>query len=232
MARQTVATALDFLKEYMADPASDTWNASYASVVSLFNEAQDALNEVFLEYEIETLRLTTVVSVPAGTSALDRSTAPTYPDGMILPYKLWERPSGGNDNQWLLVDEREYLEPVATQGPAIGQWSWDEDKIRMQPCASIRDVRIEYEGFPANFTATTDPLPMEGSARCLALFAAMTAASARDQHAIADRFEARARRAAIALVRIQNRDEQHFPIVRRPYRPALSFYPFNKLRTP
>lgn len=222
MARQTVNDALLFLKELMADPAQDTWSAGYSSVLPVFNAAEDLLDAYLASYEIETFRLeATITNITAGTATLPRSGGTfNLPDGLILPRKLWERAAGQTESDWTEMEEREKLPYTAQRQDTFGQWSWEADKINLLPASGSRDLRIEYDGYPSAFTSTSDPLPVEGSAICLAYYAASIVARSRDQHAIADRYEAKGDKLALNIARVQNFDEQQYPTVRRPYRPA------------
>lgn len=80
----------------------------------------------------------------------------TLPTDFLLPISLQERQSGGNDNDWVDMTERDF-EPVQTPLNTIDYWAFYNNKINIRPCSVAREVLLKYDRQLAVITGNSSP---------------------------------------------------------------------------
>lgn len=76
--------------------------------------------------------------------------APVLPQDLILPLRLWERPSGQNAE---FAPMQNWLDGLPTR-PKLGRnfvWEWREDAIYMPGALTVMDLRIRYAAYLPDF---------------------------------------------------------------------------------
>jgi hypothetical protein len=133
---------------------------------------QDALrNFGFGRLKQETI-FTAIPAVSGGADtgsqvSINWSTSPALPNDMTSPLKLWERVSGTNAD-YTPMDQALNGLPAIPKQSLNKLWEWREETIFIPGATSITDIRLRYLAYLADFTATSNPVPIVD---CLSAFA-------------------------------------------------------------
>ena len=80
----------------------------------------------------------------------------TLPSDFLLPISLSERSSGGTNDQWTPMEERDF-EPNRVPVNSINYWAFRNNAINIPPCLVAREVLLEYERRLALITTSSSP---------------------------------------------------------------------------
>lgn len=110
--------------------------------------------------------------------------APVLPQDLILPLRLWERPSGQNAE---FAPLENWLDGLPTR-PKMGRnliWEWREDAIWMPGAQTVMDLRIRYAAYLTDFATVgqtqwyNQPVPILRSLDALSYYICSEAANPR-----------------------------------------------------
>jgi hypothetical protein len=143
------------------------------------------------------------------------SLTPLLPADLILPLRLWERPT----------NTANYAEPMRQpnaglsnmqQSQYLCDWEWKADGLRFRGATQSLDVKILYEKHLPRLAAPSDPAPIRGVVNAAAYFAATIFAESRGG-AIAVQAKATAMEEIFLLQQISARRRQRKQVRRGPY---------------
>jgi hypothetical protein len=107
--------------------------------------ALDELQETFEHNNVPvTNKVSTTLTVPAGTVSIGFSTVPALPTDLIEIQQLWESLTG--QDEWIPMSRKEFL-PHYLETPPINQfifWAWIDQHITLPLCNQINDIKIDY----------------------------------------------------------------------------------------
>lgn len=165
----------------------------------------------------------TALSVPASTTPiiLTAASSPALPAALVEPQQLWERPSGGAEQDYVPMEGPETLPnfpPTSTlrfwdiQGDAVNGWG-----IMLLGATATREVRIDGLYDLTQYTSTqTDPVLIPGSSNVLSFRTAALIASSRGDDNGAATFNAIADAHTEKLIAAEIMVQQAYPVRRQP----------------
>ena len=154
-----------------------------------------AINSGFREFQrrcamrdMPFMRNTTVLSVPANTTAISMTSTPPLPDDFVLPLKLREKQVGSNDffenhDIW-----RETTLPDMPPGTYLRFYTFEAGQINLLGATVPLSLQIQYQKFFPLLADEQDALPIPYSADPIAHFTALQVALARG---VSEEFRAR-----------------------------------------
>lgn len=142
--------------------------------------------------------------------------APLLPQDLVVPLKLWERPSGTNQVFAEMAPANDGLSS-RTKTTNLGQWEWRGDSIYLIGATQNVDVRLRYSRYLADITPQgSSPIPILRSAKALAYFVASEFATARGSP-VADSFAQKGMNEVKQMVERTTRKQQRGQHRRRGY---------------
>ena len=127
---------------------NDTAQSLYTDATCLpyLNMALDELQEL---YELNNIPITDAVSsvldVPIATIRIAYiGTLPTLPPDLIEIRQLWESDDG--TDQFIPMAKKDFI-PHNLEGiqrSSFGIWSWIGNEIRLLPCVTIKNLKLDY----------------------------------------------------------------------------------------
>ena len=126
---------------------------------------EELFNRLILADHTITFVQSSIMTVPGsiadgGTTSLNALTG--FPVGFRVPMNVFERPSGGNASQFILVGTASFI-PIQSQLSMIQFWSWVNDSVVVNTPTSSRQVLLQYRGAPLATTGLTDDVLVEGA---------------------------------------------------------------------
>lgn len=143
------------------------------------------------------------------------SLMPQLPTNLVLPVKLWERPTNTNDFSATMAQRNEGLANMQQQ-EWLCDWEWRNDGLYFRGALQSQDVKILAEAALQQLQATTDPVPIRGVTNAAAYFAAKIFTESRGG-AIAPTHKATAQEEIDLLCMKSARRKQHKQVRRRPW---------------
>lgn len=93
--------------------------------------------------------------------------SPVLPANMLLPLRLWERPSGSTQDYQEMLPVNDGL-PSRPQTGTLQQWEWRNDSIYFVGVMNATDIRIRYLQFFSDLVDGTSIVNIPWSDRALA----------------------------------------------------------------
>lgn len=119
-------------------------------------------------------------TVSAGTTLLSSASSPALPADLIVPYKLWERPTGSTEADWVPMHAKDTL-PSRVATDTLGEWVFEAGSIDLVGATTTRDVRISYERVLPALTGNSSPIAIISGEDAVAGYAAAFAARSRNK---------------------------------------------------
>jgi len=216
MAAYTAATVMLRSGAYLNDPANITF--TYVILLPYLRMAMDDLQSVMVENGISFLDTkTAVLALSAVTSVgITSASNPALPTDLLLPISLEERPTSSGA-LFSPMYERETL-PERPQGLYLGDWTWEEDGIKLIGSIQATDVKIIYQKELTAITASGDSIPILGAKHFLATkTAAYAARYVGNNSERADSLDMIAEREVQRFLRGRVKEAQDYPTRRLPY---------------
>ncbi len=160
--------------------------------------------------------------------ALTDATAPPnqLPTDLLVPLKIWERPSGSTQDFIEMVDlTRHGGLPSRVQGVTLSVWEWRADGIYFLGATQDTQIRLRYLKAYPDFTDATSPVLVRNSQEALAYATAALAAWARGSP-LAEKWDDAAADAIEDVVVAAVRREQQSARRRRPFSARSGYTPF------
>lgn len=143
--------------------------------------------------------------------------SPVVPEDMIIPLRLWERPTGQN---WGFTPMGNYIDgmPSYLKQGFNRIWEWREDKVYFPGAISVTDIQMRYAAYLPKLIDTTDdqgqpvpwyeqPVRIVDSTDSLAYFICFEICSGRGDTSAAD-FQTLAQAEANELFDLEVRQKQ------------------------
>src|SRR6266852_1244184 len=155
---------------------------------SAYRKAQRALENVQSGSQLSDDALLVVPAItavdPAGYVAITDATTPQLPTDLLVPLRLWERPSGSGLPAGAGADFVEMADlsdqgglPSQPQGPALQVWEWRADGIYFLGATQDTQVRLRYRKAFPDLVDGTSPVLIRNAQEVLAFFAAAMASA-------------------------------------------------------
>ena len=147
------------------------------------------------------------------------ATAPPnqLPTDLLVPLKLWERPSGSTDDFLEMLDLTAHGGlPSLPQDASLVYWEWRADGLYFLGATQDTQIRLRYEKALPDLTDATSSVLVRNAQEAIAFFAAAMASAARGAPQAARWDEAGADALEDLLVRATQREQQSARR-RRPY---------------
>jgi hypothetical protein len=126
--------------------------------VNLLTHIQNAVLRLESEFRLNDLPVSNeesaVLAITAGANLTAASTPP-IPADLIVPYDMWEKPTGSSvDNYVPMLQVREL--PNRLQDTTLNEWQWRDSEIYFVGATVAVDVKLTYEKklFTTKFTAS------------------------------------------------------------------------------
>jgi len=135
------------------DPNQRTYTT--AKLLEMLKQAQRDLQDALILNDNAYLKekYSSVIDVAANAASIV-----TIPTDFVDPIKLWERPDGGNSDQWQEVDIVEFIEDE-TLYPEIRYMQWQDDTMKINPPTTAREVRLFYHSGLTLVSGPTSVIP-------------------------------------------------------------------------
>lgn len=154
---------------------NDSPAAVYTLAVQLpyINMAQDEVAAALRNHGVAFTKFRgSVLSVPAGTTSLYIGSTPTLPANFVEPITMWERPSGGQEQDFYPMFGPSAL-PNYGQNQTLTYWDFYQDltngpTILTLGATTTREVRLDYYGDLTSFASSSDRLLIYGAQNVLA----------------------------------------------------------------
>lgn len=161
-----------------------------------------------------------VITVPAGMTAIGYNTIPPLPPDLIEIQRLWE--SNQNGQNWIPLTRQEfipnYLDGIVSA--QFGVWSWMDNAINLPTSSGVVYLKLDY--IKALFTATIDENTVidVNNADSFLIYrnAGLCAQFIGENKERADDLNAQAELARDRIVGIDNKGKQQIMTRRRPFR--------------
>lgn len=198
----------------------------FTNCLKAINLSQTEVSNELRSHGVQRFRLTSsVITLPAGTTSLSKSTTPALPADFLYPEQLWERATGGTSSDWVLMTlTREAIPPSLVQTDSERIYSWFGDALHFPGATGSVDLLIDYGCSLTDFTTPTDVAPVVNTIFPIALGAC--ALLTENDAARAD-FTARRDRALDKIINTDVRLRQRRPRRPMPFRarPPMTFTP-------
>jgi hypothetical protein len=122
-----------------------------------------------------------VLSVGAGVVVINAASTPALPADFIVPYDLWERPAGGTNADWALIDRGDVL-PDRLQTSYLGDWKFEGGGIDLVGATQGVEIKMLYEKLLTPFATTGDAIGILGAEDALSYYTASLMAVSRGMH--------------------------------------------------
>lgn len=129
-------------------------NFTNTVLLPLVKRASKKLEKLLLIYENPGQRMAN--SSPIDVAA--NSTSLTLPNDFLLPIKLFERPDGGTDADWIPMSERDWNPENFVATTTIRFWAFRNLIVSLPPCTVAREILLEYERILPVITAANSPI--------------------------------------------------------------------------
>ena len=188
------------------------------------NKAYDEMQEIFEENDIpvQSQRTSPAITVPANTTQIVYDAvgpAPSLPDDLLFPVRMWERDVGStSEGDWIMMVPKRW-EPLVQKTTTLQFWTWRKEQIFLVGATQAREVKIDYKQQLVPITAGADDMTPFRAKTFLASRTALLASFMIGEN------ETRAatlqQDAELAMKRLINRYtlmRQDTPVRRRPFR--------------
>lgn len=154
---------------------NDTPAAVYTQAVLLpyINTAQDEVAAALRNHGVAFTKFrSSVLTVTAGTTSLYIGSSPTLPTNLVEPITMWERPSGGAEQDFYPMFGPSTL-PNYGQNQTLTYWDYYQDATNGPTILTLgattnREVRIDYYGDLTSFASSGDKLLIYGAQNVVA----------------------------------------------------------------
>ena len=159
-------------------------------------------------------------------SITDSTAAPNQlPADLLVPMRLWERPSGSSDDFVEMIDLTGHDGlPSQPQGATLQYWEWRADGLYFLGATQDTQIRLRYERCYPALTDTSSPVLVRDSQEAIGYFTAAMASAARGAPQAAT-WDAAGADALEDLVTRSTQREQQSVRRRRPYSWRQSYGP-------
>ena len=160
--------------------------------------------------------------------SLTDATAPPnqLPTDLLVPLKLWERPSGSSDDFAEMVDlSRHGGLPSRLQDLTLSVWEWRADGIYFIGVTRDTQIRLRYLKAYPDLTDATSPILVRNAQEAIAYDTAALAGWARGSP-LSEKWDEAAADALEDLVSAAVRREQQSSHRRRPFSSRSGYTPF------
>ena len=160
--------------------------------------------------------------------SLTDATAPPnqLPTDLLVPLKLWERPSGSSDDFAEMVDlSRHGGLPSRLQDLTLSVWEWRADGIYFIGATRDTQIRLRYLKAYPDLTDATSPILVRNAQEAIAYATAALAGWARGSP-LSEKWDEAAADALEDLVSAAVRREQQSSHRRRPFSSRSGYTPF------
>lgn len=141
--------------------------------------------------------------------------AADVPD-FIAPIEMYERPSGGTSDQWIIMKERQ-AEPWEKQVTELEIWYIERNQVFFRGATTARDVLLRYYATLAVLADSASVIPFENVDLYLAFKTAELIAASRGNKARAAELKADADSRLETLIGDRVKDQQNAPARPKPY---------------
>lgn len=141
------------------DRLGRTFDLAY--LLEFINGANENVAMRMIQNGSRQLRDSTVLTVPASVTVLDKTTTPSLPADLQMPIALRERATGSQDRFIPIIDKRD-LDPSITATDRLRYWDWRANQIRFVGASVSTDVLLSYFFMPAKLTVGTDEFQYVG----------------------------------------------------------------------
>jgi hypothetical protein len=164
---------------------------------------------------------------PSAQVSITDATAPPnqLPPDLLVPVKLWERPSGSTDDFAEMIDLTDHGGlPSEEQGSALGVWEWRTDGLWFCGATQDTQIRLRYQASLPDLTDATSPVLIRNAQEPIAYFTAALASGARGSP-LSERWDDAGADALEDLIARAVLREQQSVRRRRPYSWRATFGP-------
>lgn len=119
------------------------------------------------------------IMVNAGTTAISRSAAPTYPADLLRPIRMREKPTGST--YFEPMNSSDGFIPDQAAGTSLAIWDWRNDTILTRACTVNSVVQILYEAALAPLAGPASTIVIPDAVDPLAKMVASMVARSRDE---------------------------------------------------
>lgn len=185
-----------------------------------FAAAYDDLRELLSENDVALMQeSSTALSVPVGVTDINGPTGPPFPVDLIVPYELYERLAGSED-QYSLLERRPFLPHGAQPAESLNIYSYTNQMINFIGATSPREVKIDY--LADNLIIAEDPNSVVNVYNAFSFLASRTAALAAEylgeNPTRAATLNNDAARSVESMIIIDTKSKQNMPIRRVSFR--------------
>jgi hypothetical protein len=228
-AGQITALARSLLNDAAGNLFTDALLLPYVN--SAYRKVQRALANVQSGTFLSDNALLVVSGVAQPDASLQVSitdaTAPPnqLPPDLLVPEKLWERPSGSSDDFTEMTDLTGHGGlPSEPQGATLRYWEWRADGLYFLGATQDTQIRLRYQKSYPDLTDASSPVLIRQAQEAIAYAAAAMAGAARGAP-LAERWDAAAIDALEDLLARATQREQHTTRRRRPFSSRAGFGP-------
>lgn len=157
----------------------------------LLRAANFALEEVRLDLTrcgLSDLRKQQTLTLPAGSTSISATSSPALAADFTAPLELYERLSGsGSAFDWQPVRLVEDLLEAEEPGERLEVYAFQEGQLKFRGATTARELKLDYLADIADFTSTTDGIPVRMALAPLVFLTCALLVRATDRDA-SDRF--------------------------------------------
>lgn len=103
------------------------------------------VQERLAENGVSVMVATEELTIPALTTELTSISTPALPDNLIVPWKLWEKPTGTDSTRYIPMHKAIGGLPHVQQTDRLRQWEWETNGLFFIGSTAIVDIKIRYE---------------------------------------------------------------------------------------
>lgn len=194
---------------------NDTGRQLYTNTVLLpfLQDAYDELQQRLEQNEIPIIAEdSSIINVAANATTI---TSP--PSDLVRPISMEERADESSDD-WIPVDEVEWIDSNLDDATGIVQWAWREETICINPPTTAREIKLKYQKALTAITGENSAISVKNSTRFLAARTASLAATDIGENPTrAAILDVRANVAFDAMINLEVKQRQSHPVKPKPY---------------
>lgn len=218
-ARQTYRDVVDDARAFLIDPSGTVFKDSV--LVAIVNLAQRrvhmSLASVGAGQGFFLTNTATDIPITAVTqTTLDWTSASPLPNDLIVPLKLWEKPTGSTDDNYVEMTKVERL-AQRTQDDRLIEWWWENNQIQFIGSTAARTIRMEYNMMLPKVSDLSVALPIPAEADALVFYTAYFCALGRGSLEQASAVKAEADYSLYLLANLSHKSAQESATRRLPY---------------
>lgn len=165
--------------------------------------------------------VTTILTIPAGTTEISDLTSPALPADLVEVQQIFERATGVDPFTPMSRVEflPGYLTPTYTPASNFLIWAWNSNKIQLPPCTQTNDLKLNYIRELAQVVDQNTTISIiNGKSFLVFRTAALVAQFAMENKERADDLNADAKLSLDRLVGVESKAKQAIFTRKRPFR--------------